>query len=102
MFESKSGVLLIAGLGFFGLAFLANAVVPWLMYRNEQEKTVEELVNANVVAQFQDLYQHYPEAFAKHFGEPPPLPGPEEVEEPSLQKHAAREGFFRVQCAEAL
>ena len=33
MFESKSGVLLIAGLGFFAFAFLSNALVPALMYR---------------------------------------------------------------------
>ena len=34
MFESKSGVLFVAGLVFFGLAFVSNAVVPALMYRH--------------------------------------------------------------------
>ena len=34
MLESKAGVLFIAGLGFFALAFLSNAVVPIMMYRH--------------------------------------------------------------------
>ena len=41
MFESKSGVLLIGGLGFFVFAFLSNALVPIFMYRNLPEQTVE-------------------------------------------------------------
>ena len=44
MFESKSGVFLIAGLGFFALAFLSNGVVPWLMYSHLPEKTVEQTI----------------------------------------------------------
>ena len=102
MFETKSGVLLIAGLGFFGLAFLSNAVVPWLMYRDDKEKTVEELVNANIVAQFQDLYQRYPEAFTRHIGVPPQLPAADEPAHDRQMKHSAREGFFRANCADAL
>jgi hypothetical protein len=102
MFETKSGVLLIAGLGFFGLAFLSNAVVPWLMYRDDKEKTVEELVNANVVSQFQDLSLRYPEAFARHIGAPPPLPGTDAAPAERQEKHAAREAFFREKCADAL
>ena len=39
MFESKSGILLIGGLGFFLFAFLSNAIVPILMYRHLPEKT---------------------------------------------------------------
>ena len=42
MLETKAGVLFIAGLGFFGLAFLSNAVVPVLMYRDLPEQTVEQ------------------------------------------------------------
>ncbi len=38
MFESKSGVLLVAGLGFFIFAFLSNALVPALMYRDLPEE----------------------------------------------------------------
>ncbi len=43
MFESKSGVLLVAGLGFFIFAFLSNALVPALMYRHLPEKTEAEI-----------------------------------------------------------
>jgi len=70
MFESKSGVLLIGGIGFFLFAFLSNAVVPILMYRDLPEKTTAELVNPNLIYQFEDLSRRYPEQFAKYFGEP--------------------------------
>lgn len=102
MFETKSGVLLIAGLGFFGLAFLGNAVVPWLMYSKEREKTVEEMVNHNIVAQFQDLARHYPEAFDRHFGTPPPFPASQDSESQKKAKYEARDTFFQEKCAEAL
>ena len=71
MFESKSGVLLVAGLGFFAFAFLSNALVPALMYRNLPEATTAELVekNSNVMYQFENLSFRYPEQFAKYFGE---------------------------------
>lgn len=73
MFESKSGILLIGGLGFFLLAFLSNAVVPALMYQDLPEKTVAQLVekNSNLMYQFEDLSQRYPDAFARHIGQPP-------------------------------
>jgi hypothetical protein len=70
MFENKSGVLLIGGLGFFLFAFLSNAVVPILMYRDLPEKTAEEVVNENLRYQFEDLALRYPESFKQHFGEP--------------------------------
>jgi cytochrome c oxidase cbb3-type subunit II len=69
MFETKSGILLIAGIGFFALAFLSNGVVPWLMYANLPEQKAEELVNRNLLIQFRDLAERYPEAFKQHFGE---------------------------------
>lgn len=71
MFESKSGVLLIAGLAFFAFAFLSNAVVPALMYANLPEKTAEELVNPQVRYQFEELSRRFPDAFLVAFGEPP-------------------------------
>ncbi|RIK85344.1 MAG: cytochrome-c oxidase [Planctomycetota bacterium] len=72
MFESKSGVLLIGGLGFFLFAFLSNAVVPILLYRHLPEQSVEQLVenNQNLMYQFEDLYVRYPETFKKYYGEP--------------------------------
>lgn len=72
MFESKSGVLLIGGLGFFLFAFLSNAVVPMLLYRHLPEQSVEQLVedNQNLMYQFEDLSVRYPDAFKKYYGAP--------------------------------
>lgn len=71
MFESKSGILLIAGLGFFLFSFLSNALVPILLYRHLPEKTVEELAeNQNLIYQFEDLSTRYPEQFEKYYGKP--------------------------------
>jgi len=69
MFESKSGIFFIAGIGFFLLAFLGNAVVPIIMYKDRPEKTAEEVVNKRVLVQFKDLEKRYPEQFATAFGE---------------------------------
>jgi cytochrome c oxidase cbb3-type subunit 2 len=63
MFESKSGIFYIAGIGFFALAFVSNALVPWLMYNDIPEKTVAELINPNLRYQFEDLARRYPDAF---------------------------------------
>jgi cytochrome c oxidase cbb3-type subunit 2 len=68
MFESKAGVLLIGGLGFFGFAFLSNAVVPVLMFRDMPEQTAEQLVNNRVLYQFRNLQERYPDQFDKYFG----------------------------------
>lgn len=83
MFETKSGVVLIAGLGFFALAFLSMGLVPWLMYANLKEETVEEMVqkqldrrqqattgpNWTILDYFKDLQNRYPESFEKYFGQ---------------------------------
>lgn len=69
MFESKAGVLFIGGLGFFVLAFIANGAVPMLMYRDMPEQTVHEVVNPNVMYQFEDLNRRFPEAFKKYVGD---------------------------------
>lgn len=68
MFESKSGVLLVAGLGFFALAFVSNGLVPMLMYSKDKfpERTAEQEVNPHLVQQVRQLIQHYPEPFQKH------------------------------------
>ena len=70
MFESKAGILFIAGIGFFAFAFLSNAAVPIVMYRDLPEKTVEEVVNDKVMIQFTELDRRYPESFREAFGEP--------------------------------
>jgi len=70
MFESKAGILLIGGIGFFALAFLGNGVVPILMYRDLPEKSAEEMVNRRALLQFDELSKRYPEQFQAAFGEP--------------------------------
>jgi cytochrome c oxidase cbb3-type subunit 2 len=89
MLESKAGIMLIAGLAFFGLAFVSNAVVPALMYQELPELTAEQLVNGNLRYQFEDLARRYPEPFEKAYGKPP-----EEV--------AAREKWFNQKTADTL
>ena len=69
MFESKSGIFFIAGIGFFLLAFLGNGVVPMIMYKDRVEKPAEQLVNKRVMWQFRDLSERYPEQFKAAFGE---------------------------------
>ena len=89
MFESKSGILLVAGIGFFAFAFVSNALVPVLMYRDLPEKTVEQVVNGNLRYQFEDLARRYPDSFAAAFGEPP---GGEESDS----------AWWNEKCADAL
>ncbi|MCA9247670.1 MAG: cbb3-type cytochrome c oxidase subunit II [Planctomycetales bacterium] len=74
MFESKSGILLVGGLGFFLFAFLSNAVVPILLYQDMPEQTVEELAsnNQNLLYMFEDLSRRYPDQFEKYYGEANP------------------------------
>jgi hypothetical protein len=71
MFETKSGVLLIAGIGFFTLAFVSNGLVPTLMYSKDRpefrERTAEEEANRFVVYQFRELSSKYTEQFQKYF-----------------------------------
>lgn len=70
MFEGKSVVFLVAGLFFFAIAFLGNAVVPMVMYHNVKDATVAELVTPQLLDQVEDLRNRYPEQFTKHVGEP--------------------------------
>lgn len=70
MFESKTGIFFIAGVGFFVLAFLGNGLVPMLMYQDLKEQTAEEVVNPRVLVQFRDLSQRYAATFEEAFGEP--------------------------------
>ena len=89
MLESKGSVLVIAGLFFFALAFVSNALVPALMYKDLPEKTAEELVTANLRYQFEDLARRFPESFAKHVGQVP-ADGPE------------KEQWLNARCADLL
>lgn len=89
MFESKTGIFFVAGLFFFAFAFLSNALVPVLMYRDLPEKPVEALINPNVRYQFEDLAARFPESFAAHIGEIP-----EDADEANA--------WLDAKCAEAL
>ena len=70
MFETKAGVLLVGGLGFFLFAFVSNALVPIFMYQDLPEQTLAELPNANLMYEFEDLSKRLPDSFREHFGEP--------------------------------
>lgn len=89
MLESKGSVLVVAGLFFFALAFVSNALVPALMYKDLPEKTAEQLVTANLRFQFEDLARRFPDSFEKHVGKAPP-DGPE------------KEQWLNDRCAELL
>ncbi|MGB0716590.1 MAG: cbb3-type cytochrome c oxidase subunit II [Phycisphaerae bacterium] len=67
MFESKSGVFLIAGLFFFALAFVVMAVLPWTIYADNPEETIEDIVSKGMVPEFADLAERWPEQFETHF-----------------------------------
>ena len=56
-------------MGFFLFAFVSNALVPIFMYQDLPEQTVPELVNANLLYQFEDLDRRWPEPFREAFGE---------------------------------
>jgi len=67
MFESKSGVFLIAGLGFFALAFLVMGLVPWTIQAGQEEQTVEQLAADGILHEFADLAERFPKQFQRHF-----------------------------------
>lgn len=69
MFESKTGILFIAGVGFFVFAFISNGALPMMMYKDLPEKTAEQVVNPRLVRQVRNLQDRYPESFRKGFGE---------------------------------
>ena len=88
MFESKWGVFFVAGVVSLAFAFMSNAVVPYLMYRDIPEQSAEELVNGNLRYQFEDLAQRFPESFRTYYGEPP--------------TGEAANDWFNEKCTEAL
>ena len=91
MLETKTGVFFIAGLGFFAVAFLSNAVLPIMMYRHLPEQSAEMLVehNGNLRYQFEDPARRFPESFTAAYGQPP-------------QEAAAREKWLKDNCVKSL
>jgi len=77
MFETKSGILFIAGIGFFVFAFVSNGALPMIMYKDLPEKTAEEVVNPRLIRQVRDLQSRYPEPFQAAIGDlPEPISAP--------------------------
>lgn len=70
MFESKSGVFLIAGLGFFALSFIVMGVLPWALYADSPELTLPQIAERGIVPEFVDLAERYPTQFKQYFGRP--------------------------------
>lgn len=68
--ERFSFIFLVAGLGFFALAFGVSAYLPMLPVADLQVATVEQLA-ANPPIEFAELREQYPEAFIKAFGDQP-------------------------------
>jgi cytochrome c oxidase cbb3-type subunit II len=97
MFESKAGVLLIGGLGFFAFAFISNGLVPILMYQDLPERPVARLVNANLMFSFEDLERRFPEQFQKYIGK--------WEDDPKIDAAAnalAKNEWLEKKCAESL
>jgi hypothetical protein len=64
-------IFLLAGLGFFGFAFVAMGLSSYTLAGREQVLTVEQLVERDgVVEDFYDLEARWPEAFRKAYGTP--------------------------------
>jgi hypothetical protein len=89
MFESKTGIFLIAGIIFFGIAFVSNGLLPMVMYKEPPaahaaehaatkagkrapqlmyEQTVREVINPRLRGQVEDIARRWPEAFEQAFG----------------------------------
>jgi hypothetical protein len=107
MFESKTGILFIAGVGFFVFAFISNGALPMVMYRDLPERTAEEVVNPRLLRQFRDLQDRYPETFRAAFGDVPlePILGPDATESEkglAAEEKKKLETLVSAKAAEAL
>jgi len=67
MFETRSGVFLVAGLGFFALAFVVMGVLPITIYQGVPEKTLDDLAREGIVPEFVELAERFPEQFDRYF-----------------------------------
>jgi cytochrome c oxidase cbb3-type subunit II len=65
--ERFSFVFVVAGLFFFGLAFVVSAWFPMLAVKDLDVKTLDQLAAA-IPEEFVDLETQYPEAYEKAFG----------------------------------
>lgn len=68
MFESKAGVFLVAGLGFFILAFIVMGLVPIVIFYDEPELTVPQIADQGIVPEFVELAEKFPDQFKEYYG----------------------------------
>lgn len=68
MFERWKAIFLIAGIGFFLLAFFSMGYLPWAHLSDLPMQEVAELAETPS-PYFEDLAKRYPESFKEHFGE---------------------------------
>ena len=68
--ERFSFIFLVAGIGFFVLAFVVSAWIPMMPVRGLHVRTIEELA-AVPPLEFENLRDQYPEAFKKAYGDQP-------------------------------
>jgi cbb3-type cytochrome c oxidase subunit II len=68
MFENVRGAFLIGGVLFFALSVAVMGWLPSQMVAQVEVDSLETLA-VEVSAEFKDLQERYPEAFAKYFGE---------------------------------
>ncbi len=67
MLESRTGVFLVAGVGFFLLSVSVMAVLPWTIYRDQPEKTVLQIAEEGIVHEFAELAERFPDRFQQYF-----------------------------------
>ncbi len=70
MFETKSGVVGIAGLFFFVFAFIVMGALPWTIYKDQPELTALQLAEKGIPHEFVDLAERFPQQFREYYGEP--------------------------------
>lgn len=68
MFETRAGIFLIAGFGFFILAFIVMAWVPISIYQGQPELSAKKLAEHGITHEFVDLAERFPEQFKKYYG----------------------------------
>lgn len=65
--ERFSFIFMVAGIGFFAIAFVASAWIPMLPVQHLEVRTVEQLAEQQPL-EWSELQEQYPEAFDKAFG----------------------------------
>jgi hypothetical protein len=71
IYEGWKTIFMVAGLGFFALAFVSMGYLPWAHLSNLPMETMTEIA-AEPSLDFKDLAERYPESFEQHYGEVSP------------------------------